>query len=515
MGKKEKAVSYVIDAILAGRTDLESLKREASVKFQLGEFLKNTAILGKFPKEELTPEIISLLKRKPMRTLSGVAPVAVMIKPEDSCRWSCIYCPYTGKAPRSYTGSEPAALRARDNDFNPLRQVRSRLGQFELNGHPTEKCDVIIMGGTFLAMPASYKRGFVKGIYDGLNGKISKTLEAAKTLNETAAHRMVGLTIETRPDVCGKKEIDEMLEYGATKAELGVQHPSDLIYKKIGRGHTVAHVVESTKLLKDSAFKVAYHLMPGLPGSSPRKDELMFRKIFADARFRPDMLKIYPTLVIPGTPLHGMMDSGEYEPYSTETAAEVIAKSYRHIPKYARVMRIQRDIPFNLIAGGVKKSNLREIVEAKAQKLGIEINEMRKRESGLSGKPILHPKLFRMDYEASGGKEVFLSIEDKKSGALAAFLRLRIPESSYREEIGENAALVRELHVYGEETPLGAKGSTQHRGFGSMLLAEAEKLSEEEFGSRKIIVISAVGVREYYRRRGYSLDGPYMSKKLA
>lgn len=515
MSAKEKAVSYMIARILAGETDIGALKREAAVKFGLSSFIKSTALVEKFPKGRLTPQISRLLRRKPMRTLSGVAPVAVMIAPEDSCRYGCIYCPYTGKAPKSYTGSEPAALRAQDNDFDPLLQVRSRLRQFELNGHKTDKCDVIIMGGTFLAMPASYKEGFVKSLYDGLNGKRSRSLEAAKTLNEKAAHRMVGLTIETRPDVCGKKEIDEMLAYGATKTELGVQHPSDLIYKKINRGHTVSHVEEATRLLKDSAFKVAYHLMPGLPGSSPKKDVEMFKKIFSDDRFRPDMLKIYPTLVIPGTVLHKMMEKGEYEPYSTETAAEVIAKAYRYVPKYARVMRIQRDIPANLIAGGVMKSNLREIVEKKAVSLGITINEIRYREAGLSSRLITVPKLLRLDYGASKGKEIFLSIEDRKSGALAAFLRLRIPGPIFRPEITDKTALVRELHVYGEETPLGEAGAIQHKGFGSQLLSEAEKISKEEFDRKKLTVISAVGVRPYYCKKGYSTDGPYVSKKLA
>ncbi|VVC01836.1 Uncharacterised protein [uncultured archaeon] len=514
MDAKRKAVSHMIKRILEGETDLDKLKREAGRKFRLSQSLKNTAILKDFPRGKLTIEIVSLLKRKPMRTLSGVAPIAVMIKPEGSCRWSCIYCPYTGKAPKSYTGSEPAAMRAIDNDFNAARQVKSRIAQFELNGHNTSKCDVIIMGGTFLAMPPAYRNRFIKGIYGALNGKSSKTLEAAKKLNESAKHRMVGLTFETRPDVCGIKEINEMLDAGGTKVELGVQHPSDEIYGKICRGHSVSHVVDATGLLKDSAFKVAYHLMPGLPGSSPQKDIAMFRRIFSSPDFRPDMLKIYPTLVIPGTRLHKLMEKGEYQPYSTETAAEVIAKAYEHIPKYARVMRIQRDIPANLIAGGVKKSNLREIVERKTESMGIKINEIRHREAGLGKKPVSEPRMQRLDYGASGGDEVFLSIEDRKNKALAAFLRLRIPGKSLRAEITGKTALVRELHVYGEETQLGEKGSVQHRGFGSALLAEAEKIASEEFGKSKITVISAVGVRPYYYPKGYAPDGPYVSKRI-
>lgn len=514
MRGKKKAISYIISALLAGETNLDKLKREACTAFQLPEFQKNTEILKAFPKEKLDSKMLLILKRKPMRTLSGVAPIAVMVKPEGSCRWNCIYCPYTGKAPKSYTGSEPAALRARDNNFNPFKQIRSRLKQFEINGHDASKCDVIVMGGTFLAMDQEYKSAFVKDLYDALNGKKSRTLEKAKEVNEKARHRMVGLTIETRPDVCGRREIDEMLGYGATKVELGVQHPSDQIYKKINRGHTVQDVIDSTQLLKDSAFKVAYHLMPGLPGSSPRKDIAMFSKIFSDERFRPDMLKIYPTLVIPGTRLYKMMVEEGYQPYSSETAAEIIANAYKYIPKYVRVMRIQRDIPAHLIASGVKKSNLREMVERKAHEIGIKIREIRYSESGLSGKSIHNPSLHRLDYQSSGGKEIFLSIEDESNGALAAFLRLRVPSKPYRVEINKDTALVRELHVYGEETRLGKIGNLQHRGFGSALLAEAERISREELDMKKILVISAVGVKPYYYKRGYVPDGPYVSKAL-
>lgn len=514
MESRQKAISYIIKRILGGETDVEALKREASGKFGLGEFLKNTEIMGNFPRGKLGEKMRRLLKRKPMRTLSGVTPVAVMVAPQGSCRWKCIYCPYTGKAPKSYTGSEPAAMRAIANRFDPFLQVKSRIRQFELNGHHAEKCDAIIMGGTFLSMPQRYKKNFVKGIYDAMNEKKSRTLGEAKKLNEKAKHRMTGLTFETRPDVCGENEIDEMLGYGATKVELGVQNPSDAIYKKINRGHSVSHAVNATKLLKDSAFKVAYHLMPGLPGSNPKKDVEMFKRIFSDKRFMPDMLKIYPTLVLPGTQLHALMLKGEYEPYSTETAARVIASAYKYIPKYARVMRIQRDIPSNLICGGVKSSNLREIVEKKLEAQGIKINEIRYREAGLSGKPVQEPKLKIIEYEASGGEELFLSIEDERSGALGAYLRLRIPGASHRPEINEKTALVRELHVCGQEIPLGKKGKIQHRGFGTALLSEAEKTALEKFGKTKMAVISATGVRPYYYKRGYAPEGPYVSRVL-
>lgn len=508
----EKAISYIIKRILCGAKDLNALKREACIKFGIKQPGKNTLILQHFPKEKLTKKIMHLLKRKPMRTLSGVAPVAVMVKPQNSCKWGCIYCSYTGNAPKSYTGSEPAALRAINNNFDAFKQVKTRIKQFELNGHFAEKCDVIIMGGTFLQMNKKYKINFIKRVYDALNGKKSKTLDEAKTLNERAAHRMVGLTIETRPDVCGKKEINEMLDYGTTRVELGVQHPSNQIYKKINRGHTVLDVINATKLLKDSAFKVCYHLMPGLPGSDPQKDIGMFKKIFSDEKFRPDMLKIYPTLVMPNTKLYSLMQTKKYEPCNTETTVKIILEAYKYIPRYVRIMRIQRDIPANLIAEGVKKSNLREIVEKKAVKLGIKINEIRYREAGLNAKKINEPVIKRFEYNASKGKEIFLSVEDKKSCALAGFLRLRMPAKSHRKEITEKTALVRELHIYGAETPLDKKGIIQHKGFGSALLEEAEKISKEEFDKDKIIINSGIGVKPYYYKRGYCCLGPYVSK---
>ncbi|MFA6531029.1 MAG: tRNA uridine(34) 5-carboxymethylaminomethyl modification radical SAM/GNAT enzyme Elp3, partial [Candidatus Micrarchaeia archaeon] len=373
MERRTEAVKYIISRIIAGERNLRKLKNEAGKKFALNEIPKNTELWTMFPKSKLTDEIKLLLLRKPVRTISGVSPIAVMIRPEGSCRFRCIYCPFTGKAAKSYTGEEPAALRARQNNFDPGKQVKTRLEQFRIGGHPNEKCEIIIMGGTFLQMERKYKYGFIKSVYDALNsdGKSgkktlpSKDLETAKKMNETAKHRAIGLTIETRPDICKESEINEMLEFGATRVELGVQNPNDRIYRNINRGHTVKDVEIATRLLKDSSFKVLYHIMPGLPGSSPSEDIRMVKKMFGNERFKPDMLKIYPTLVMPNTELFKMYENGEYEPYTTEQAADVISEFFKYIPKYVRVMRIQRDIPTGLIVGGVNKSNLRELVEAK------------------------------------------------------------------------------------------------------------------------------------------------------
>ncbi len=510
---KREALAYVIERLSGARGPLspralETLKREAARAHK--EMVTNPELLDAFPEELLTPAIRSLLRKKPTKTLSGVTPVAVMIEPQGSCKWGCAYCPFTGLAAKSYTGFEPAALRGRQAGFDPYLQASGRVRQFEGGGHAADKCEVIVMGGTFLEKDESYKRSFIKGVYDGLNGFRSATLAESVAANETAAHRAVGLTIETRPDVCAG-HIGEMLSYGATRVELGVQHPDDRIYALVNRGHSVKDVVDSTRALKDAAFKVLYHIMPGLPGSDPRKDVSMVKRLFDDPSFRPDMLKIYPTLVVGGTLLAKWASEGKYEPYGAEEAATVIAESYRHIPGYVRVMRIQRDIPAGRIERGVKKSNLRELVESKIREKGIEPREIRYREVGFARKHdgVAGFRLERLDYRASGGKECFLSFEDEV-GTIAGFIRLRFPPVP---ENSPAAALVRELHVYGTEAPLDGEGKVQHRGLGGRLLAEAESVAREE-GFREMAIISGVGVREYYRKRGYRLEGPYMRRTL-
>ncbi|MEW6035675.1 MAG: tRNA uridine(34) 5-carboxymethylaminomethyl modification radical SAM/GNAT enzyme Elp3 [Candidatus Micrarchaeota archaeon] len=503
---RREAIDSAVRRLIAGERNLDRIKRDECRHYRIGSMLKNPELIEAFPPGTLTRELHELLLKKPSRTLSGVTPVAVMIRPQNSCRWGCAYCPFTGLAAKSYTGFEPAALRGRQYGFDPSLQASSRVRQFEGGGHPADKCEVIVMGGTFLETEPAYKRDFIKGIYDGLNGFRSASLGEAIAANERApTHRAVGLTIETRPDVC-VGHIGEMLSYGATRVELGVQHPDDEIYRLINRGHLVKDVVESTRALKDAAFKVLYHIMPGLPGSGKEKDVSSVRRIFEDGRFRPDMLKIYPTLVMKGTALHSMMERGEYSPYSAEEAADVISEFYRHIPGYVRVMRIQRDIPAGRIESGVKKSNLRELVDAKIKEKGIRPMEIRSREIGLRGGAKGGLEMRTLEYGASGGKELFLSFEDEED-LIAGFLRLRLPG------VAGTRAFVRELHVYGSEVPLDGEGKVQHRGLGTRLLAEAERLAGEE-GMKELAIISGVGVREYYRKRGYSLKGPYMCRGL-
>jgi elongator complex protein 3 len=503
MGRGE-AIGYIIDRLIAGETDLDQLKREAGRRYGIPRMIKNPDILERFPESSLTPEIRKLLLKKPSRTMSGITPVAVMVKPQDSCRFGCVYCPYTGLAAKSYVGFEPAALRGRQYSFDPYLQASRRIEQFEGGGHPADKCEVIVMGGTFLGMDRAYKEYFIKGVYEGLNGRRAESLDAAIKENQTARHRAVGLTVETRPDMC-TPYMGEMLSYGATRVELGVQHADDDIYRLVNRGHTVRDVTDATRNLKEAAFKVCYHVMPGLPGSDSEKDISFIRKLFEDSAFRPDMLKIYPTLVVPGTTLHRWEGEGRYKPYSVEEAAETISEFYRHIPEYVRVMRIQRDIPAGRIGSGVRKSNLRELVEQRIREKGIIPKEIRYREVRQRKDDPGRFSMRRSDYDASGGKEVFLSFEDEDR-LVAGFLRLRLPPE-------KTTAFVRELHVYGSEVPISGEGKVQHHGLGSRLLKEAEGIARES-GRTELTIISGVGVREYYRKHGYSLSGHYMVSRL-
>ncbi|MEM4789009.1 MAG: tRNA uridine(34) 5-carboxymethylaminomethyl modification radical SAM/GNAT enzyme Elp3 [Ignisphaera sp.] len=476
-------------------------------------------------------KIISRSVKRPTRMLSGVIVVAVMTKPYPCPHGKCIYCPGGPEygTPQSYIGKEPALMRGIQTNFDPYLQFHLRLRQYEFLGHIPSKVDVVVMGGTFTAMPLDYQEWFITSIYEAANRypkpkpEVLPSLEEAQVSNESAYIRIVGLTIETRPDVCKEKHVDNMLRFGATKVEIGVQSIYDDILKVIERGHSVKDVIEATRILKDSGFKVAYHIMPGLPGSNLDKDLDMVCELFENPDFKPDMLKIYPTLVIEGTKLYEMWRKGLYKALTDEEAVELIAKMYRCIPKWVRVIRIQRDIPAQLIIAGPKKANLRELVEKRTLEMGIEINEIRFREVGRQAlyrgiKPSTI-EITKEIYEASKGIEVFLAAEDTQNKVLVGLLRLRIPSSYvHRPEIDSRTALVRELHVYGPQIPVGEywEKGWQHKGWGSKLLKTAEEIARYEFNCTKILVLSGVGVREYYRKHGYSRPqgSPYMVKLL-
>lgn len=457
--------------------------------------------------------------KKFARTISGVTPLAVMSGP-FRCPGECLYCPTYKGTPQSYTPESPAVLRAIKCDYDARRQVEMRLRIFTEMGHPTDKVELIIMGGTFLAHPLDYQYEFIKGCYEGLNGAASATLEEAKRINETAAHRCTGLCIETRPDWCGQEEIDRMLDFGTTRVELGVQVLSDEIYRTVRRGHGVAAVVSSTALLREHGFKVYYHWMPGLPGSTPETDMEMSRELWENQDFRPDGLKLYPTMVVEGTELERWYLEGRYRPYDDETMINLTAGIKLTVPKYVRISRVLRDIPSKFITAGLKDS-LRDVVRERMRRGNLECHCIRCREYGhraRAGYEIGEPHLTRMDYEASGGREIFLSFEDKNE-TLFGLLRMRVKPGTapYLRRKNGNTAVIRELHVFGPEVPITGKieGAAQHRGLGKALLAEAERIARDEFGADDLAVLSGTGAREYYRAEGYTLMGHYMVKSLA
>jgi elongator complex protein 3 len=452
--------------------------------------------------------------RKFSRTISGVTPVAVMTRPLK-CPGQCVFCPTYQSIPQSYTPESPAVLRAIRCDYDAVKQVRSRLKALSDMGHPTDKIELIVMGGTFLAYPEDYQYRFIKDCLDGLNGQESASLEEAKKINETARHRCTGMCIETRPDWCRQEEIERMLAFGATRVELGVQILDDEIYRLTRRGHRVEDVVRATARLRENGFKVHYHWMPGLPGSTPEHDLELSRVLFEDERFRPDGLKLYPTMVVEGTELEKWYREDRYQPYEISTMVNLMVDIKSIVPKYVRISRVLRDIPAKFITAGCKDS-LRGVVKQRMKQKGIECRCIRCREYGhraREGREIGPPKLVRLDYAASGGREIFLSFEDGAE-TLFGLLRLRLKPNP---ETGETSAVIRELHVYGPEVPLAEQkeGATQHKGLGKALLLEAERIAAEEFQARQMKILSGIGAREYYRTEfGYSLEGAYMVKEL-
>ncbi len=528
--KKASAMCAAVLLNLQKKGDLPSRKKLERVKVRackdagLAKVLRNSDIAEALALQgaKVGKKLALLLKTKEVRSLSGISAVAIMARPAK-CPGECIYCPKGTNAPQSYTGFEPATRRAIQNNYDAFEMVSSRLAQFKAVGHDPQKCELIIMGGTFNAQPKAYQEQFVKRAFDAFNEKPSATLKEAQKLNEKAKHRVIGLTFETRPDFASKKQLLDLLGFGGTRIELGVQSITPGMYEKIRRKHTLDDVVDATQNCKDLFFKAGYHMMPGL-FSTPKQDVAMFKKLFSDKRFKPDMLKIYPCLVMPNTVLYDLWKKGEFTPYGEAQAIKVLSEIKRALPKWVRVMRIERDIPSDQIAAGIKQTNIRQMVHKHMAQKGWKCNCIRCREAGLRAKggvevEFENAKLNRTDYDASKGKEVFLSFDDESTDSLLGFLRLRKPATETASEIAnidENTMGVRELHVYGEQLGLGARkaAAAQHKGFGASLLEEAEKIAAEEFDAKKLLIISGVGAREYYKKFGYRQEGAYMGKKL-
>jgi elongator complex protein 3 len=526
----DSAAREIINALMllpsSTHDDVNRVKTQVAAKLQLERIPSNAEIISALkPKERL--RLLQVLRRKTTRTISGVTVIAVMTKPQPCPQPEpCAYCP-GGPAqgvPQSYTGHEPAAMRGSQNSYDPDLQVKSRINQLTAIGHRVDKVELIVMGGTFPATPPEYQAWFIQRSLDAITGKASADLEEAKAHAETSRIRNVGITVETRPDWCKEPHVDAMLDMGVTRVEMGVQNPDDALYRLAGRKHTVADVTEATRIAKNAGLKIVYHLMPGMPGSNPTKDLEAFKRVFTDPAFKPDMIKIYPCLVIAGTKAYDWYREGVYRPYSTEEAANLIAEVKKTLPLWVRVMRVQRDIPARLIAAGVKKSNLRQLVQQKLAEQGDRCMCIRCREVGhRMAVDNVTPDLDKIQilttyYEASGGEEVFISAEDAENNVLIGYLRLRIPSAkAHRAEVcAVPSAIVRELHVYGPLVPVGKHlaRAWQHKGYGAVLLGEAERVAREDYGLRKLLVISALGTKQYYMRFGYRRDGVYVSKTL-
>jgi len=508
------------------KDDVSLIKVKVAGKHNLGKVPSNSELIRHLKPDE-KDKLLPILRRKIVRTISGVTIVAVMTKPWPCPQKNpCAYCPGGPPygVPQSYTGHEPATMRGLQSGFDPYEQVRNRIEQLRAIGHVVDKVELVIMGGTFPCMPLDYQEHFVKECVDAITEKKTGSLEEAKKLAETSRTRNVGITVETRPDWAKEKHVDQMLSMGATRVELGVQNVYDDIYELVERGHSVHDVVEATRILKDAGLKVAYHLMPGLPGSNFERDLDGFHKIFTDSRFKPDMIKIYPCLVLKGTKAYDWWRKGEYQPYTTEEAAQLILKIKKTVPPWIRIMRVQRDIPAYLIEAGVDRSNLRQLVLQRLKEGGVRCRCIRCREVGhrwLKDEVKPDPnniEIQTIKEEASEGYDIFISAEDQVNDVLLGYLRLRIPsEKAHRSEIvSEKTAIVRELHVYGPLVPVGKHlaNAWQHKAYGSILLSKAEQTSLENYERRKVIVTSALGTKQYYRRFGYDYDGPYVSKFL-
>jgi elongator complex protein 3 len=514
--------SEIVELGISDQERLNRAKLDFCRKYGLDWMPRTSDILSVLP-PEVKERFSEDLRIKKVRSVSGVNVIGVMSSPRGCPHGRCVFCPMEKGFPMSYTSGEPAAMRGMQSGYDPFVQITSRIQQLKAIGHEPSKVELVIQGGTFLAAPPDYQDEFVKRCLDAINDAESTNLEQAKARAEIGKIRNVGLTIETKPDWCKESHVDQMLRFGCTRVEIGVQIIDDAVYELTNRGHTVQDVVDAFQIARDAGFKIVAHMMPGLPGSDLQKDLASFKQLFSDSRFRPDMMKIYPCLVMEGTELFDWWKRGDYVPLETEDAAELIAQVKEFVPPWARIMRVHREFPVQLIKAGVKSGNLRELALKRLRERGKRCRCIRCREVGhrmLKDNISVDAQgvqVVSREYEASGGREFFISAEHADADALVGYVRLRIPSAnSTRKEVDGSAALVRELHVYGTEVPVGQhrSGSWQHVGFGRRLLAEAEEQAKRA-GAKKVLVLSALGTKEYYRREGYRQLGSYMCKRVA
>lgn len=535
----EAAVFALLGKKAKNEKEIMKIKNETAKKFKIQPFsnarlLKSYHELLKNKKINRDERLEESLTTSKIRSLSGIVVVSVLTKPYV-CRGRCLYCPTQKGVPKSYLANEPAVIRAIKNRYDPYRQTQYRLRGLRNTGHPTDKINIRIIGGTWSDYPRKYRLWFVKRCFDACNDFNKKSpaektanlksvrgepVESAQKQNEKAKQRIVEISVETRPDCVNAEEIKFLRELGVTKVELGIQSLYDDVLDFNRRGHKIAAAAEATKILKNAGFKVSYQMMLNLPGSNFKRDAAMFKKLFSVPEFRPDCLKIYPLAIVKEAPVYALFKRGKIKPYSERILIKLLKIIKKEIPWYCRVERIIRDIPSpSVVAGGVKISHLRDVVAAEMKKEGEKCHCIRCREIKERYEPKEKAVLFRQNYESAGGKEIFLTFETKDRKKLFSLLRLRIPTRSLNETENflpalKNSALIRELHTYGKLTPLGKKGKgAQHKSFGKKLVKLAGKIAEKEFGFKKISVISGVGARNYWRKLGYRLKETYMVKK--
>ena len=527
----QKIVKELITKSYKNRNDFELHKKRLCGKYKVKPVMNSVLInayrkLLKNKKIKRNLNFEKLTIARATRTISGVTPVTVLTKPYQ-CPGKCIYCPHETNMPVSYLSNEPAAQRAKGLKFNPYQQVQYRIKALEANGHTVDKIELLVLGGSWNTYSRRYQNWFIMKCFQATNDypqnreEEETNLEKELKRNEKTKYRIIGETLETRPDLLNEKEIIAMREQACTRIQLGVQHTDDHILKKIKRGHTQKEIIEATKLCKQVGIKIDYHLMPDLPYSNPHKDFKMFKKIFNDSNYQPDQIKIYPCVVTKeAKPLYKLFREKKYQPYTKQKLLNLLIKiKVKTIPYYVRINRLIRDIPSESILGGNKITNLRQIIHRELEKKNLHCKCIRCREIKNQEVKLKDARLFIEKYPASDGMEYFISYENKDKTKLYAFLRLRFnyePENNFMEEL-ENCSIIREIHAYGKLVPHNkktkSKSSAQHLGFGKKLMLEAEKLSKK-LGYHKIAVISGIGVREYYRKLGYRLDGTYMIKKI-
>lgn len=527
-----------------GINDLEKKKRNFAAR-KGGTTILNRdliAIIKENPAKILPKKLENILQKRSVRTISGVTPIGILTKPYG-CPGRCVYCPTDWRMPKSYLPTQPAAARALRNNFHPYKQVINRIKALEDSGHPVSKLEIIVMGGTWSFLPTRYQSWYIKKVFDAANGVNSRDLAEAQKINETAKRRIIGLTLETRPDHINPKELLRMRKYGCTRIEIGVQTIDDEVSELTKRDQPKIDVVKATKLMRDFGFKFCYHLMPGLPGSNPAKDLKMIAEIFENPEYKPDFVKIYPCQVLPNSELASWWKKGKFEPLHDVELIKLLLEMKESVPPWTRIMRLLRDIPVGNILSGAKFSNLRQIMKSQPGKLREVLGDkdfdkmfpsgkvewpchcIRCREIGFKNNEELKVNseniiLVRRDYEASDGTESFLSFESADHKTIYALLRMRNPSqeifAGFHPSL-KNSALIREVHSYGSEISVGdstGKSRGQHRGLGTKLIQEAEKIAKNEWGKKKMAIIAGIGTREYYRKFGYKVKCTYMVKNI-